>query len=181
MNLKNYLSSSWPSQWLSGLFLNYLIMERRALKYGRLNKIRGKNSGEFNMIRENEMITEYDKITELKADTFASTTSEANFDQQFITWKTQAEQQPLQIASINNEPYNLHFTMQELTEAIKRVESNYWIEYLGNGENVKKCSNFIYFIKLMINMSLIIVTSSKQVRSPEIGVGGAQSKWRVQV
>ena len=53
------------------------------------------------------------------ADTFARITSEANYDQLFIMWKRQVEQQPLQIASINNEPYNLSFTIQELTEAIK--------------------------------------------------------------
>ena len=57
-----------------------------------VNKRRGKNSREFNIMRRrNEMITEYDKIAELMADTFASVTTEANYHQQFITWKRQGE------------------------------------------------------------------------------------------
>ena len=47
--------------------------------------------------------------------------------------------------------------------------SNYWTDCLGNGENM---SFFFYFIKLKINIS-IIMTCSKQVRLQKIGVGGA--------
>ena len=85
-----------------------------------INKIRGRNIREINILKHNnEIYSNYKGIAEILADSFASVCSEENYNPIFRQYKRKVESRKIEFESPNDEPYNAPFTLQELELAIE--------------------------------------------------------------
>jgi hypothetical protein len=93
--------------------------------WDKVNRLNGKKSGQPIKLRFNNDITDNPSlISELLADHFYQASSSSNYSNQFLSHKSNLENNPPSFETDNNLEYNSDFSYDELAWALQRVHGS---------------------------------------------------------
>ena len=91
--------------------------------YQKMHRIKGKAQRKVHILHENGQIyTSIPDVADKLAQTFSKVSSDQNYSNHFMRYKTQGESQVIDFTSDNSEPYNKPFTLDELSYCLSNTK-----------------------------------------------------------